>query len=120
MVESQKSTVQAGVATAKKQIEEYHFIKQVGEGSFGSVYLARDLLANKLVAVKTLEKAHIVKFDKTKSVYREKDILQKFASHPNVINLDCVFQVGIQSSDTLFHRISKISTLFLSTVLSGR
>jgi serine/threonine protein kinase len=44
--------------------------------------------------VKVLEKAHIIKFDKTKAVYREKDILMKFSSNPNVIKIDCVFQVG--------------------------
>ena len=63
----------------------------MGEGAFGSVYLARDLTEDKLCAIKTLEKSHIVKFDKTKAVYREKDILMKFSHHPNVIHLDCVF-----------------------------
>jgi serine/threonine protein kinase len=62
----------------------------VGEGAFGSVYLASEKGSGKLVAIKTLEKAHIIKFDKTKSVYREKDILNKFADHPSVIHLECV------------------------------
>jgi protein-serine/threonine kinase len=62
-------------SATKKQIEEYEFIKQVGEGSFGSVYLAKEKANGKLLAIKILEKTHIIKFDKTKSVYREKDIL---------------------------------------------
>jgi serine/threonine protein kinase len=65
----------------------------VGEGAFGYVYLAREKLTQQLCAVKVLEKSHIVKFEKTKAVYREKDILMKFATHPNIIKLDCVFQV---------------------------
>ena len=77
----------------KKHIDHYDFLKQVGEGAFGYVYLAIEKSTQKLCAVKVLEKAHIVKFDKTKSVYREKDILMKFVAHPNVIKLDCVFQV---------------------------
>lgn len=85
------TSLEAPVAsTIKKQIEEYDFIKQVGEGAFGSVYLASEKGTGKLVAIKTLEKAHIIKFDKTKSVYREKDILNKFADHPSVIHLECV------------------------------
>jgi serine/threonine protein kinase len=66
-------------------------LKQVGEGAFGYVYLAREKESQKLCAVKVLEKTHIIKFEKTKAVYREKDILLKFATHPNIIKLDSVF-----------------------------
>lgn len=90
---SLQTATDATTSSSKKQIDEYDFIKQVGEGAFGSVYLAREKSTGRMVAIKTLEKSHIIKFDKTKSVYREKDILQKFAAHPNVINLDCVIQV---------------------------
>ena len=77
----------------RKHIEHYDFLKQVGEGAFGYVYLAREKSTQQLCAVKVLEKAHIIKYEKTKSVYREKDILMKFAFHPNIIKLDSVFQV---------------------------
>ena len=78
----------------RKHIDNYDFLKQVGEGAFGYVYLAVEKATQQLCAVKVLEKAHIIKFDKTKAVYREKDILMKFSSNPNVIKIDCVFQVG--------------------------
>lgn len=82
----------------KKHIDEYEFLKQVGEGAFGNVYLALEKANQSLVAVKVLDKTHIVKFDKTKAVYREKDILNKFVLHPNVIRLDSVFQVRYLNS----------------------
>ena len=99
------------VVGSKKHIEQYEFIKQVGEGAFGNVYLAREKETKNLVAIKALEKAHIVKFEKTESVQREKAILNMFAKHPNVIRLDCVFQVN--KDLTSMFRINKTSTLYL-------
>lgn len=77
----------------RNHIDNYDFLKQVGEGAFGYVYLAVEKATQQLCAVKVLEKTHILKNDKTKAVYREKDILMKFSSNPNVIKIDCVFQV---------------------------
>lgn len=39
------------------------------------------------MAIKALDKQHIIKFDKAKHVYREKDILNLFAHHPFIIKL---------------------------------
>jgi serine/threonine protein kinase len=33
---------QEGAGAPKKHIDEYEFIKQVGEGAFGNVYLAKE------------------------------------------------------------------------------
>ena len=65
----------------------------MGEGAFGSVYLAMSKSSSEVCAIKVLEKAHIMKFDKTKGVKREKEILFKLKGHPNIISLDCVFHV---------------------------
>jgi len=43
----------------RKHIDNYDFLKQVGEGAFGYVYLAVEKATQKLCAVKVLEKAHI-------------------------------------------------------------
>ena len=79
------------VEPKKKTIDDYEFLKPVGEGAFGTVYLAKEKETSKKFAIKALDKSHIIKFNKTKSVYREKDILNKFANHPNVIKLECTF-----------------------------
>lgn len=55
----------------KKTIEDYEFLKQIGEGAFGNVYLAIDKSNKELCAIKSLDKQHIIKFNKSKHVYRE-------------------------------------------------
>lgn len=75
----------------KKGIDDYDFIKQIGEGAFGNVYLAKEKDSQRLLAIKALDKSHLIKFNKTKSVIREKDILNQFSSHPNVIKLETTF-----------------------------
>ena len=79
----------------KKNIEDYEFLKQIGEGAFGNVYLAKEKATGTVLAVKALDKQHIIKYHKTKSVYREKDILNQFGNHPNVIKLVTTFQVSL-------------------------
>ena len=44
-----------------------------------------------MAAVKELDKDHIKKSKKTESVFREKEILNKFATHPNIIKLEGVY-----------------------------
>eukprot|EP00347_Sterkiella_histriomuscorum_P022448 403338451 len=80
------------VELKKKTIDDYEFQKQIGEGAYGNVYLAKDKESGSLFAIKALEKLHIIKFNKTKSVHREKEILNKFKSHPNIIKLESTFQ----------------------------
>jgi serine/threonine protein kinase len=67
-----------------RTVEGYHFIKRLGEGSFGVVYLARHpRIKDRLVAIK-----HIKLGDPTqiKKVEREVDILARL-NHPNVIHI---------------------------------
>ena len=78
-------------ASSQRHIDEFELIKQIGEGAFGYVYQARDKQSKEILAIKVLDKSHIVKNKKTKSVYREKDILNIFKTHPHVIRLECVF-----------------------------
>lgn len=68
-------------------------MKSIGEGAFGKVYMAIEKDTKRHVAVKTLDKAFIVKHNKTKHVYRERDILSKLAIQPNIIKLEQTFQV---------------------------
>ena len=42
--------------SSKKQIDDYEFIKQVGEGAFGNVYLAIEKSTKNHVAIKALDK----------------------------------------------------------------
>ncbi len=70
-------------------------MKQIGEGAFGNVYLAKDKSTQKMFAIKTLDKDHIIKHNKLNSVHRERDILNMFRDHLNIIKLETTFKVRI-------------------------
>ena len=80
------------VESSRRTIGEYDLILHAGEGSFGEVWYAYDMVQTKFVAIKGLDKYHIIKNNKIKHVIREKDILSKF-DHPNIIKLESTFQV---------------------------
>ena len=48
----------------------------MGEGSFGSVYLAQEKASGDYVAIKQLSKQDVTKKEKTDAVMREKNILK--------------------------------------------
>ncbi|CAI2363276.1 unnamed protein product [Moneuplotes crassus] len=70
---------------------DFKIIKEVGEGSYGRVYLAKRVSDKKKVAIKMLDKHHLIKSHKVEHVMREKKILSEFA-HPNLIELVGTFQ----------------------------
>ncbi len=58
----------------------------------------------KLWAIKQVSKYHVLKYDKSESVQREKEILYALKGSPYVINLHITFQVG----SSLFNVLYKI------------
>ena len=61
----------------KKKLQDYEIIKKIGEGSYGDVYSAKDIKTNEIVAIKRIDKLHVVKYNKSEAVYRERDILKQ-------------------------------------------
>jgi RAC serine/threonine-protein kinase len=55
----------------RKSVNDYEFLKSLGEGAFGTVFLAKDKESGTLYAIKALDKSHIIKTNKTKQVYKE-------------------------------------------------
>ncbi|ENN73129.1 hypothetical protein D910_03408 [Dendroctonus ponderosae] len=77
----------------KKTPSDFIFGKVIGEGSFSTVYLAKDVQTGKEVAIKVLEKAHIIKEKKTEYVMREKESLRILGSScPYIVHLYSTFQ----------------------------
>ncbi|MCB9451663.1 MAG: protein kinase [Anaerolineaceae bacterium] len=67
-----------------RTIEGYHFIKRLGEGSYGLVYLARHpRIKERLVAVKYLKLGNP---KETRTVEREVEILARL-QHPNIVDI---------------------------------
>ncbi|XP_062573313.1 3-phosphoinositide-dependent protein kinase 1-like isoform X1 [Saccostrea cucullata] len=75
----------------KKTPNDFIFGKVIGEGSYSTVYLAKEVDSNTEYAIKVLEKRHIMRERKTQYVMREKEVLMKL-NHPFFIRLFYTFQ----------------------------
>eukprot|EP01105_Mastigella_eilhardi_P002289 TRINITY_DN1279_c0_g1_i2.p1 TRINITY_DN1279_c0_g1~~TRINITY_DN1279_c0_g1_i2.p1 ORF type:complete len:362 (+),score=80.51 TRINITY_DN1279_c0_g1_i2:35-1087(+) len=82
----------AGDAPRKtKHLEDFELGRVLGQGSFGAVVQAIDKETRKEVAMKIMEKNHILRQNKQKYVITERDILT-LLDHPNIIKLYCTFR----------------------------
>ena len=95
--------------------DSFKFERKLGKGAYGSVYLVRKkgALDGKLFAMKELQKAHILKFDKIQAVFRERDILEIICQHPGVVQLECTFQ----DNDNLYFLMEYAPNGTLSSLL---
>ncbi|XP_061414924.1 LOW QUALITY PROTEIN: 3-phosphoinositide-dependent protein kinase 1 [Lethenteron reissneri] len=75
----------------KKRPEDFKFGKILGEGSFSTVVLAKEVATGKDYAIKILEKRHIIKEKKVPYVNREKEVLSRL-NHPFFVKLFFTFQ----------------------------
>lgn len=79
--------------THKRNPKDFIFGKVIGEGSFSTVYLAKDIHTSKEYAIKVCEKRHILKEKKSEYVKREKDVLNMLAdAKHSFVRLFCTFQ----------------------------
>uniref|UniRef100_A0A8C2IQD4 3-phosphoinositide-dependent protein kinase 1 n=1 Tax=Cyprinus carpio TaxID=7962 RepID=A0A8C2IQD4_CYPCA len=90
-----EASIQPKASTIKppqsRKKEDFSFGKILGEGSFSTVVLAKELATGKEYAMKILEKNHIRKENKAHYVIREKDILSSI-DHPFFVKLYFTFQ----------------------------
>lgn len=75
----------------KKTPNDFIFGKVIGEGSFSTVYLAKETSTGQEYAIKVLEKKHIMRERKNQYVMREKEVLMKI-NHQFFIRLYYTFQ----------------------------
>ncbi|KAG5668035.1 hypothetical protein PVAND_015992 [Polypedilum vanderplanki] len=79
-------------SSKRKTEADFQFGRVLGEGSFSTVYVARDISSRKEFAIKVCDKAHIIRERKQEYVAREKHALQKLKTVKGVIELFCTFQ----------------------------
>lgn len=94
----QQQTNHHSTAPAPKRTHrDYIFGKVIGEGSFSTVYLAKDIHNNKECAIKVCEKRHILRERKGQYIKREKEVLTILSLNhspkvPFFVKLQCTFQ----------------------------
>lgn len=51
---SDLNSQQSATSSKKRTIDEFEFLKEIGQGAFGTVYLGRDKMTDKTVAIKSV------------------------------------------------------------------
>ncbi|KNE66355.1 AGC/PDK1 protein kinase [Allomyces macrogynus ATCC 38327] len=91
-VHAPRSGASSPPAMRKRSPADYDFAQTLGEGSYSTVVRATDRHSDRVVAIKILDKRHIVKEKKTKYVAVEKAALTLLSRHPLVVHLLATFQ----------------------------
>ena len=74
MNQSRQSTSNKNSKSSREvTIKDFQILRKLGQGAYGKVYLASN--NDKEYSIKTLNKDFLIKHQKVKSVYRERDIL---------------------------------------------
>jgi serine/threonine protein kinase len=72
----------------------FEFLKVIGKGSFGKVFLARHKEEQKIYAVKVLQKTLIVKRNESKHIMSERNVLLENIKHPFLVGLHYSYQTA--------------------------
>ena len=75
-----------GTVRAMNRLNQYSFVKNIGEGSFGKVKLAKHKVTGQEVAMKTINRRKLISRDMAGRIEREIQYLQ-LLRHPHIIKL---------------------------------
>ena len=83
--------LQDSLSRPKASINDYEILKDLGNGSYGKVILAKNKNDEKKFAIKVIRKDLLNRFDKQYEIHVEKFCLMQL-SHPNIIKFNKSFQ----------------------------
>lgn len=106
-------TMDGEMKTIRRNVTDFKFGKELGEGSYSTVILATDKITGKQYAVKVLDKRHIIKEKKVKYVNIEKHALNRLSNRLGVISLYFTFQ----DKDSLYFVLDYASNGELLTLI---
>lgn len=72
--------------------QDFEFMKIIGKGSFGKVYLAKHKLENQIYAIKVINKQMILKHNEKRHIMSERNVLLQNLRHPFLVGLHYSFQ----------------------------
>ena len=84
-------TIYAKKNDVEVNLQSFKFIKVIGRGSFGKVFLVQKKDSQEYFAIKSLRKDVIIDYDQVESTKLEKEILLQ-ADHPFLVGMHYVFQ----------------------------
>lgn len=79
------------------RLDSFKMIKVIGKGSFGKVFLVREIRTNEMFALKVLRKDNIIKRNQVEHTRTERSVLG-YVRHPFIVGLSMAFQ----SKDKLY------------------
>ena len=81
---------------AKVTLEHFEFIGLVGQGSYGSVFLAKKKKGGRFYAIKAISKQKLLQNNKQHEIFRERQALIML-DHPNIVKMYWCFDVSLPS-----------------------
>ena len=72
-------------------LEDFETLKLLGKGSYGKVYLVKNINSNKVYAMKVLDKQFLIDKDQISHIKTERIALEKLR-HPFIVKLNYAFQ----------------------------
>ena len=85
----------SSITGSKVRVEDFKLLKVIGKGSFGKVLLVRQIQTGKVMAMKVLSKANIVKRRQVEHTRTERKVLS-YTRHPFIVTLHYAFQTKDQ------------------------
>jgi serine/threonine protein kinase len=86
------ASFKVGSEGPKTTLHFYKILKLLGKGSFGKVYMSSQVLTNRIVAIKCLDKKIVKEETRKNKIMHELLMFKTLTGHPNVIQIYEVFE----------------------------